>query len=331
MALARISMKQAETQIDQVRALITDNHPHDKRSNAHFAEMLLFEARLLVDLERHSEALSVLSTFKVRDPWDISKLEQIQLSEMTFLRGLIDRYDGNFIESRVCFLQLLGQLPSPPKIMTQLSAVSCEIGQFPFAIASLIDELRSLARSGYPKDGQNVRRLRLSLAEAYLMSAVKLVASQWEDIKEHKISLQALELIGKAREQIEILRRHLENADNLQKAGIINRFRISLVAAIAEHLAGDPLCAVSRWNEALEFSHTSWPDSYSDMIIAYSKADLMYRLGEQVAALDLEQFAFKLHSKTRRRYHFTGFGTIWPECVGISMRVRHGRLPLYNY
>lgn len=74
MTLARISMKAAETQIDKVQALKADYHPHGKRSNAHFAEMLLFKARWLFDLKRHSEALSVFSTFKAWDPCNILKL-----------------------------------------------------------------------------------------------------------------------------------------------------------------------------------------------------------------------------------------------------------------
>ena len=320
MALARLSSNTSpKDQIFGILELSSALKPVDELSNVYFGETLLFKARLFVDMEQHQDALSTLDLFRPYKGFQVSTLEQIVSNDIAFLRGEIARYDADFKGARICFLELMKQSPAPPKIAHHLSAVSCELGSFDFAIDSIADELQPLV-----PDSRKAKRLRLALAEAYLMAGVQL-ASQESDVTAQRISLHAVEFIRKAGSHLERLQIPFDSTQQLGKIGKIDRFRVLLASAIVEHVTGDPVRAIKRWSEAQISSQQSWPEGFTDMIILYSQADLAFRCRDMGEGARLETAALQIYKRTGRRYHFTGLGTMWPSYVGLSMELRHGR------
>jgi len=301
-----------EQQVHQLRELSSQFRPIDERSNAHFGEMVLLLAHLLVDLTEHQLAVSVLETFKPRDPHRASRLEQVIVNDVLSIRGQILRFTGDFVKARLCFFQLLRRTPTPPKLTTQLSAVSCELGDFDYAIGILTDEIKGLQDAGDRMDSLNAKRLRLALADAYLMKAIKLEPSQGLDG----------ELVERASGLFGSLAEHFKETDELWKVGKINRFRVLTALAIIEHLQGNPRRALERWDAAQAASRKCWSPGHTDMVIMYSKCELMYRLGEHRGAYSLESEAVRLYQRVGRRYHFTGLGSIWQDHIGNAMKLR---------
>ncbi|KAK5637608.1 hypothetical protein RRF57_013323 [Xylaria bambusicola] len=319
MALARISQKEPPSQqLNELCLFLSQFRPEDKRSNAYFGEMIVFASRLLIDLQQHQGALSMIERFRPCDLNDISRLEQSQLNDIELTRGEILRYEGRFEESYDIFLRLLGQLPSPPKIITQLSAVACELEKFDSAITMLNDELKTLASRSIT-DSRNGRRLQLALAEAYVMKAVKLaILSPPETPK----------IIDTARGVLNHLSEYFAKADNLQKVGKINRFKVVVGWSIIEHLTGDPRRALESWDNAQAASRECWPEGFTDMVILYSKCELMYTLGDRGTASRCRQLALRLYRATGRKYYLTGLGSIWMDYVESIMKTRHRIEPL---
>ncbi|KAL2014913.1 hypothetical protein VTK56DRAFT_7009 [Thermocarpiscus australiensis] len=238
MELSRISGKStSDKQLPEIDELRLSFRPHDERSNAYLGEMVLFQARLLIDIGEYQQALLVLDTFRPLDPVRVSKIEQSTLNDIAFVRGEVARYRGKFAEAEASFLRLLDYTPPPAKVATQLSAVCCELGRFDFSIRSLNNDLELLEKNGHAMESRNANRLQLALAEAYLMKAVKLAASQKEDIAAHKVSITVLELAGKARGLLECLWPSFDDVRRLGKVGKINRFKVLAAFAITENLA----------------------------------------------------------------------------------------------
>ncbi|KAF2180925.1 hypothetical protein K469DRAFT_266925 [Zopfia rhizophila CBS 207.26] len=321
-ALSRICNKATpEQQINQLGELSSEFRPVDKRSNADLGEILLLQARVLVDLQRHRHAFSVLEAFMPWDSEEISTLEQIVMNDITLIRGEILRYEGNFREARDRFMQLLGQVPTPPKVTTQLGAVSCELGNFDPVIETLTNELKALEMAGSIMDSRNAKRLQLGLADAHLFKAIRLDSIHGLGSELREIT----ESIKQARRILESLEEKFKNTDKLRKVGKINRFRILAALAILEHLQGSPILALARWDEAQAASRDcGWSEGYSDMIVMYSKCELMCRLGNTHESEYLLQKALQLYQTTGRQYHFTGLGSVWPDYVSNVMRFRHG-------
>ena len=319
MQLSRISGRvTSDDQVPKIKELRSSFQPHDTRSNAYSGDMVLFHARLLIDTGKHREARSVLDVFQSRVPLHTSELERLTLNDIGFVRGEIARYEGYFVEADHHFFGLLGRTPTPPKITIQHSAVCCELGNFDYAITSLNDELKAAG-------GRKATGLRLALAEAYLMQGAELAARERTDIAAQKIPVMVLDLAGKARGILESLWQLFDDVELLGKVGKINRFKILAAFAMIEHLTGNAEGAIRRWDKAQEASRECWPQGYTDAIIAYSKADLHYRLGEQALAEDLERMAFSLYRAAGTGHHFTGFATVWRRYTGASMEVRHRR------
>lgn len=316
-ALARISQKAATVQLlHDLERLSGRFDTTDNKSNAHLGEMVILRARLLIDLKNHQEALFVLGNFK---PWDhkkVSQMEQIVLNDISSIQGEICRFDGRFGDARDCFLRLLQTVPTPPKITTQLSSVHCELGNFRYAIEILTDELETSVRAE-EEDTRNATRLRLALADAYLMESITL-----------KLTKQTSEgSLGTARDILKALANDHQASSKLGKVGKINRFRILASLAMIEQVSGDPYTAVQRWNDAQVASTDCWPEpkGHTDMIIMYSLCELKYRLGEVCAARKLEQEAIELYKRTGHKYHFTGLGSIWPKYIEGHVTNHGGR------
>ncbi|KAK4073332.1 hypothetical protein Purlil1_13057 [Purpureocillium lilacinum] len=336
MTLNRIAETIAsEQQLHDMNLLLAQFQRHDKRSNAHLGEMKLFQARLMVDIEQHIDALSVLADYGPLEANFTSRLEQIQLNDIALLRGEIYRYEGRFHTARQCLLDLMDQKPEPrpithidnllcapppsQKLVTHLSALSCETGFFEHAVLFLRDELRVLLDGGYPLDCRRATRVRLGLAEAHVMSVASSSVAAWRQGKASSNHL--LESISKATTLLDELRVQFSRMHNLGKVGKITRFRVFLASAMACHLSGYLATALEFWRLALTYSRESWPPGYTDAIITYSLADLEYRKGNRTKAESLEQDAVQFLRVNKYRYHITGLGTIWPKYVQTSITV----------
>ncbi len=79
--------------------------------------------------QKYKDALAVLALSQGTRRGTMSpKLERIAMNDIVMsLRGEIFRFNGEFESARDSFLQLLQQVPMPPKVTTQLSAVYCEL------------------------------------------------------------------------------------------------------------------------------------------------------------------------------------------------------------
>ncbi|KAM4066684.1 hypothetical protein HRG_012136 [Hirsutella rhossiliensis] len=135
MTLARIAENTAPTeQLHEIGLFLSRFTPSDKRSNAQFGEMKLFQARLLVDVERHVEALAALQGYQSLEP-NISRLEQIRAHDSDIhFRPLAtqlphpvtaDRAQSNLVTNRQApsphltkYAQWSWSLVRPPKFMT---------------------------------------------------------------------------------------------------------------------------------------------------------------------------------------------------------------------
>ncbi|EWY79478.1 hypothetical protein FOYG_17383 [Fusarium oxysporum NRRL 32931] len=284
LALARLSRKMdAKELCKEVQTLIQNYERKSKRSNGWYGEMLLFHARLLVDMEEFEDALKVLAQFKPLDAENISWLEHIQRNDIEFRKGEITRYKGDFEQSLAIFRDLLEQQPTPPKVITHMPAVLSECGHFDKALSLLRDDLHYTGR----KKTTTARRLALALAETLLMKAA------WMRINGQPIS-DIDSLVYEAESLLKEYEYRFQKPEELALVGKITQFRFLLASAIGKHLAGKNGEAIVCWEKVQSASGELWPEGYTNMIIAYSLSDLYSRQGKREQGEEMEDFVLCL-------------------------------------
>ncbi|KAI1861514.1 hypothetical protein JX265_009481 [Neoarthrinium moseri] len=272
-------------------------HLHfDKRSNALACQVSLFEVQLLQDKGKHDEALRILEDMAPLDSDNVSALEQIQLDEAILRRGKILRFKGCFKESLLCFEEFLSS-PGRPRIVgkatSQLSAVMCEVGKAEAAVGFVQQELTLLKEFGEGLQSRNAIRLRMALAEAYLMADIQKPRTRnWE---------YALALFNEVDKEL--------SQSGLARVGKMVRFRAKVGIAIVHHVhGGDVTC----WDEAENAARQcGWGTGHSDMIISLAKCALAYQEGNIPQADQYLSQAAAVFEQSGRQYHFTGLGSVW--------------------
>ncbi|SPJ78518.1 uncharacterized protein FTOL_06907 [Fusarium torulosum] len=247
LALARLSQdRPAQDLRRDVQSLISKYQVTNQRSNAWYGEMVLFHARLLVDIEQHQDALDVLASFRAWEVENVSWLERIIFRDMEFLKGQVARHRGDFSEALSIFQMVLKRSPTPHKVMTQITAIHCELGLFNRAFGLLFDDIPKLDTLGHLTG----IRLLLALGEAYVMKAASMAAQQRHDIAAGRTSTELTLLIDKVRPLLLDLGSRFNDTNQLTKVGEMNRFRLLLASAMVEHLTGAPGEAITCWDMA---------------------------------------------------------------------------------
>ncbi|KAH8889926.1 hypothetical protein GQ53DRAFT_184571 [Thozetella sp. PMI_491] len=292
-----------DDQLDQLELYLSGS---DHRSNACLGELALLHTHLCMDRHELTRAFDIVSRIEPRHSHHVSTLEQILIEEKLLHMGKIRRYQGAFAEAEGYFQQLIKDSPRSGllgKVMSQLSAVKCEQGNAVSAITLMRAELEALKESCQPMDGINATMLKLSLAEAHLMEA---------------LTLQTPESFTSAQTVFGELKQHFRERKKgvLGRVGKMQLFRTLCGIAILSHVQSNPQTAWACWDEALVASRAcNWPEGHSDLIIAYSKAELAYRLGRTADGDKLRSYAAGLYQSTGQQYHFVGLGSVWPKML----------------
>ncbi|RYP68536.1 hypothetical protein DL771_006613 [Monosporascus sp. 5C6A] len=280
---------------------------YDDRSSAFSSKLLIVKAREDVGFNAIASASEHLMNFKPTWNGTLSTLRKSQNRRVAFMRAKILRFEGRFREAYEILITLA---PPDSSVASLLAGVLCELGQCDHAIQELNQQL-TITR--HPK---SVTRVRLALANAYLMKCMQVFQGQGRRLDWR--SLQA------SRDIYEDLRAHPFPATYFGK---IDHLSTLMGLAIADHLNGQVDNALKAWQAALAASQAFLLTGYTDMIQAYSTSELQIRRGASAQADVLGNYAKALFAKTGRQYHFAGIGSFWPDILN-SWYAASGRQPV---
>jgi tetratricopeptide (TPR) repeat protein len=266
-------------------------------SNTYFGDIILFEARRLIDEDELIQAYKKLDEFRPRNPEQPSRQETRVVQDVQFSKAKILRYQGRFVESEAKLEALLDVPPSGGlfnwKLYRELAFVKCELGR---------------AESGLKILGTNPTIPLLKFARAECL----LIKTLWALYASATLTLEPLSELRGLYENLMV---------ELSGAGLVERFRrfsVSIGLAVICRLEGDFEKARIYWATVFEETQIfGWNDGYLHMIIEYSRCELELSCG-----LDEKARAHKLRAEEinkthhHRQYHFTGFGSVWPDIVG---------------
>lgn len=292
---------------------------YDQRSNAWFGKLVMLEVQLMVDNQAPSEDIrDAVGRFRPLDNAKPSTLEQLTLIEGQFLVAKALRFEGKLEESNKSFEALFEEARKTGsrivwKMMSHICDIKCELGNASEAIGILESDLNTLLGL-HAADAGAAKRLRLALANAYLMKALWT----WES---KKVDLTSLKMARLHFTWLETTYVPVQRS----KPGMHNHFVVLAGYAMVLHVEGDLVSAYRMWERALATARSCWADDgYSVVMVLYSKSQIAYQLGYPEAG-ELAELARTLYFRTGRQYYFTGHGSIWPDIVG-SMEEDQGRL-----
>lgn len=291
----------------------------DQRSTGYYGDFVLFNANILFGHQQFEAALAELDKYT---PWrsgNVSTLEQIQICEMSFLRGKIHHFSGYFKKAKGLLEQIMRARPSDApmlsKVIAHLSAVCCELGDARLGINYASDQLNDIVKTYHSLNSGSVKRLRLALAYAYLMQGLWVTFNQPTAFSYTSVEEDIQQGFDKAEELFQELVRSYENPSTLGKAGKISRFSALLGLALIAHIKGHLRDAFDYYDMALNAaSHCNWGTGYIEAIINWSKSVITHSFGYLEETRKLNELAGSLYQS--RSYFFTGFGTLWPEIIG---------------
>ncbi len=298
----------------------------DQRSNGYYGEFVLFNADVLFGRQQLQAAFDELDGYTPWHPGNVSALEHFQICEMSFLRGKIHHFSGHFKEARVWLERVLhAKRPEASmmcKAMAHLSAVCCELGDTRLGIDYASAQLNDLTAYQSRESG-SAKRLRLTLAYAYLMQGMWVISTQPTASGYTYLQKDIREGFDKAHELFRVLAQSYENASTLSRAGKTNRLSALLGLALIAHIKDDLHGARRCYDIALDAAnHCNWDAGYIEAIIYWSKSVVMHGLGELEEARKLNGLAGSLYQC--RSYFFVGFGTLWPEIIGTWVTQQGG-------
>jgi hypothetical protein len=178
----------------------------------------------------------------------------------------------------------------------------------------LESELDHLEKQQIPDKGMaGLKRVRLALANAYLMKALWALENQQLDLK----------LLERARSLFQWIEEAFHQSE-LSLAGKYNRYAVLVGLAIIHHVRDELELAYAGWERAEGAAEDCWPKrGYAAMVTLYSRSEVAHRLKLPVAG-DLTLRAKAIFEVTSRQYWFVGQGSIWPDLVG-DLEERSGR------
>lgn len=264
--------------------------PIDARSIAFSVDLVLWKIRNHTrrqDLDSAFKELSSLATSNFA-----STLGKAQTTKLELAHGVMLRFQGRFPEA----YELLIRLPATnSKVLSHLSAVMCEMGQYDRAITKLEGWLQV---SIHPHSRAS-RRIKLGLANAWLVkSLISSLSSQQQD--GHAMYFTGFETADR-------LYGDIQGCKELDWLEILS---ISVGCAIVKHIRLQVEPAIDAWRHVRLVSRKyALPVGYTDMVSAYALSDLEFRRGGITESDIYARQAKEIFSG--RQYHFTGLGTIW--------------------
>ena len=319
--LSRISLCQWKSEVERLEITCVD-----QRSNGYYGDFVLFNTEVLIGRQQLQAAFDELDRYNPWQPENVSAIENFQICEMSFFRGKIHHFSGHFREARVWLKRVLhARRPEASmmcKAMAHLTAVCCELGETKLGIDYASTQLSDL-RIYQSQESGSAKRLRLSLAYAYLMQGMWTIFTQPNTSGYVSLPRDVQQGFDKAHGLFEALARSYESASTLSRAGKTNRLSTLLGLAFIAHIKDD-LPGARRWYDiALHAANDcNWTAGYIEAIIYWSKSVVLHSLGELEEARKLNGLAGSLYQC--RSYFFVGCGTLWPEIIGNWVVQRGG-------
>ncbi|KAL6351808.1 hypothetical protein LRP88_11541 [Fusarium phalaenopsidis] len=302
----------------------------NKRSNAFMGQFTLMKTQALIDEGAGcSDVYGATQTFRVLDPNNISRQEDLVLLQSRFLYAKSLRYDGRFEQAAEFFNQVLDtakQLNSRLmlKVVVQYAELESERGNHAVALQFLNQDKEYLSSAHRLELGSG-RRLTLALAYAHLMKAL-------DDMM--RISRRDDVALNEAAGLFQWLQ---DTYTNMGQVGLTvkqNIFQACCGLAMIYHVRQETAQAFHWWEEAKAAAYRRWPEpGYAIMIVTYSQSQLAFQL-RRADAVELSQQAKQVWNSIGRRrcYHFTGLGTLWPDWIGYheEEQSRQRLIPLHQ-
>lgn len=292
--------------------------PCDARFNARFGEVLLSNAQDKINCGDLDEALFELNQFMPLNQARPSTLEYNVMDSITFLRGKIDRFKGNFSEASKKLEAFLHNSRNGIiyKAMVHLISVYSELGLSERAIQCANMEVKACQTEGSLQHGQG-RSLRLALAEAYLMKVIHCLSSQ---ITRHATVMTAL---SNHSQSLKWAKHHyeqvLQSYQAMQKLGKVARTKCFCVLAglaIISQLEDRPEIALAKWDAAADaLKRCGWKVGFADGIVKMSKSRLQSQMSNFEEAERLAASAKDIFHQTGRQHYLTGLGSVWFDLI----------------
>jgi hypothetical protein len=272
--------------------------PNSKKASYVRGQMVLEEAQAQIDSGKPS--CEVIRTLGQYCPSNLSALESGILNMAEFLTAKALRFDGDFEQASRLFLNCCRTTSIvSKKAITHYWDVECEKGNADEAIDSLYEEQFDLVKWQPigPGDG---RRLRLNLANAYLMK-VLLTLYKFGDID--SVALGKAKFLFK-----ELLKHTSQNRSMPQQL----KFYSTLTGlGMVQLVASDNSAAWETWRKAGDVATACWKTpGFCAMIVLMAQSELAHRLSRE-DRYDLAYSARDLCSRVPRQHHFVGQGTVW--------------------
>ncbi|RSL61556.1 hypothetical protein CEP51_013616 [Fusarium floridanum] len=329
-ALRRLDPLRRKQPVPSLPLTISHLQAANKRDNAFMGQFTLMKTQALMDEGASpSDVYEATRTFQVLDPNEISRQEDLVLLQCRFLYAKSLRYDGRFEQAAEFFNQVLDtakQLKSRLmlKVVIQYAELESERGNHAVALQFLNQDKEYLSSARRTELGSG-RRLTLALAYAHLMKAL-------DDMIRigHRDDVALNEAAG--------LFQWIQNAyTSMGQVSLTltqSIFQACCGLAMIYHIRQETAQAYHWWEEAKVAANRRWPEpGYAIMIVAYSQSQLAFQLG-RADAVELSQQAKQVWDSIGRRryYHFTGLGTLWPDCIGYheEQQSRQRLIPLHQ-
>lgn len=310
-------------------------------SNAHYGEMILFQAQLLIDQDQLPDALVVLRNFQPLVSLDPSMEESRVLQNITLLRQKIHHFAGDFKtaiyyfektkECDVIFKQII------PNLTTDAVATYCELGQTQQTWEIL--PLADYSGMAWQELGKSGRGLSFAAAGVHLTSGFEL-------LRGYKLD-DSLSVFRKAKVIYKNLLTVYDTSSNHPSLVMITRqFSASVSLAMIGHVeckfggANDWATVLSSWQSTLQIVERlkevfDKDQLFLEMIIKYSMSNVLGCLGKQLEARKMCLESRSLYERTGRSFYFVALGSKWFDLVGdwneaIGLeRISELRLVLY--
>ncbi len=294
----------------------------------------------MIDRDELSSAWCELEKFKPLNNANPSTQEQGVMNLITFYRGKISRFGGDFLGAESYLLQLLRAkslyIGIFSRVTSHLIAVYCELGDIFKAMHIASSELKDLGHWNWLHQGKE-SCLKLALADTHLATGLWISSNANEalqstdetrspnSIRQFTLPEGAQRSLKEAKETYEKLQRTYQEIPNQSKVFRMNRFRILAGLAIISQLESQLETAVSYWNAtSVAAEKCSWEPGFAEMIIAYSMSQITFSLDESWS-IELREKAEDLFLRTGRRFYFTILGTVWFDLVGDLIECKGGR------
>lgn len=291
-----------------VEAMVQYPSLDNPRAKAYAIDLALIQCRDLIRQNKLDLAQQVIQHYLDPDP-SLSTLETLKYDDLRLMHGIVCRFEGRFSDA----WDILSPFPqSDSRTLSYASAIMCELGEQEGAIEKLHGWLQ--LSTSLPPAAK--RRVELSLANAYLMKAMRgYMRGNQEEETSYSLTM-AHDIFTRL--------------DSTQSLPWFEQMSVRIGKAIVLQLRNSQDEAMQAWQSVryliLEFELAP---AYLDMITAYATSELEMRRGEATTSEILWRRAKSLFRETGRQYYFTGLGSVWPSIID-SWVLRRGGDPIFG-